>query len=52
MQREHERPRHPEAEPDEHTTSGGDESPSADRPPALPADDDAALGDADQHSEA
>jgi hypothetical protein len=29
---------------------GGDESPSADKPGALPADDDAPLGDTDQHS--
>ena len=50
MQREH--PRHPEAEYDQETASGGEDSPSADRPPALPADDDAPLGDTDQHSEA
>jgi len=31
---------------------GGDESPSADRAPAAPADDDAPLGDTDQHSRA
>jgi hypothetical protein len=30
---------------------GGD-SESADRPPAAPADDDAPLGDTDQHSDA
>jgi hypothetical protein len=29
---------------------GGGESPSADRPGAVPADDDAPLGDTDQHS--
>jgi hypothetical protein len=29
---------------------GGEESPSADKPLALPADDDAPLGDTDQHS--
>jgi hypothetical protein len=31
---------------------GGDESPAADRLPAEPADDDSALGDTDQHSDA
>lgn len=31
---------------------GGDESPAADRLPAEPADDDTALGDTDQHSDA
>ena len=30
---------------------GGDHSPSADRPPAAPSDDDTPLGDTDQHSE-
>ncbi|MBS1870306.1 MAG: hypothetical protein JSS99_11650 [Actinobacteria bacterium] len=30
---------------------GGDESPSADRPPAAPADDGTPLGDTDQHSD-
>ncbi|HKG39115.1 MAG TPA: hypothetical protein VKB25_09025 [Conexibacter sp.] len=29
---------------------GGDESPSADRLPAAPSDDDTPLGDTDQHS--
>lgn len=29
---------------------GGDRSPAADRPGAFPADDDAPLGDTDQHS--
>lgn len=29
---------------------GGDDSPSADRPPGLPADDGTPLGDTDQHS--
>lgn len=31
---------------------GGDASPAADRPPALPAHDGAPLGDTDQHSQA
>lgn len=31
---------------------GGEESKSKDRPPAAPADDDAPLGDTDQHSNA
>jgi hypothetical protein len=30
---------------------GGSESPSADRLPAAPADDDTPLGDTDQHSD-
>jgi hypothetical protein len=30
---------------------GGDQSPSADRLPAAPADDDTPLGDTDQHSD-
>jgi hypothetical protein len=35
--------------PDSPGAEGG-ESESADRPPAAPADDDAPLGDTDQHS--
>ncbi len=49
----------PEHEPDETNTAlddlgavGGDESPAADTPPAAPAEDDSALGDTDQHSDA
>jgi hypothetical protein len=34
------------------TGAEGGESPSRDRPPAAPADDDAPLGDTDQHSDA
>ena len=30
---------------------GGDDSPSADRLPAAPSDDDTPLGDTDQHSD-
>ena len=33
-------------------TGASDDSPGADKPPALPADDDSALGDTDQHSDA
>jgi hypothetical protein len=38
-----------EDDKDEHER---DQSESADRPPAAPADDDAPLGDTDQHSDA
>jgi hypothetical protein len=43
----------PRRERDEHDlgAEGGD-SESKDRPPAAPADDDAPLGDTDQHSDA
>jgi hypothetical protein len=43
-----------EEEPDERTPDIGapDESPAADTPPGMPADDDSALGDTDQHSDA
>lgn len=37
---------------DEADLGASDGSPAADKPPALPADDDAALGDTDQHSDA
>jgi hypothetical protein len=39
----------PGGEPDEPGAIGGD-SESRDRPPAVPADDDAETGDTDQHS--
>jgi hypothetical protein len=43
-------------EPGEEPTDGDlaapDESPAADTPPAVPSDDDSALGDTDQHSDA
>lgn len=44
----------PEDDPaDEDAGTGTSEgSPAADRPPALPADDDSPLGDTDQHSDA
>jgi len=42
----------PEDEPGEPGAEGGSRSPSADRPPGAPADDDAPLGDTDQHSDA
>jgi len=44
-------PRAPEDEPGEPGARGGSDSPSADRPPAAPADDDTPLGDTDQHSD-
>jgi hypothetical protein len=42
----------PEDRPDEPGAEGGSKSPSADRLPGAPADDDAPLGDTDQHSAA
>lgn len=45
------RPEAPEDEPGEPGARGGSESPSADRLPAAPADDDTPLGDTDQHSD-
>jgi hypothetical protein len=41
----------PEDQPDEPGAEGGSGG-SADVPPAAPADDDSALGDTDQHSDA
>ena len=40
----------PEDVEDEPGAEGGSDSPSADRLPGMPADDDAPLGDTDQHS--
>jgi len=40
----------PEDRPDEPGAEGGSKSPSADKFPGMPADDDAPLGDTDQHS--
>ena len=42
----------PEDRPGEPGAEGGSESPSADKLPGAPADDDAPLGDTDQHSDA
>jgi len=42
----------PENQPDEPGAEGGADSPAADQPPAVPSDDDSALGDTDQHSDA
>jgi hypothetical protein len=42
----------PEDQPDEPGAEGGSKSPAADTPPAAPSDDDSALGDTDQHSDA
>ena len=42
----------PEDRPDEPGAEGGSKSPSADKLPGAPADDDAPLGDTDQHSDA
>jgi hypothetical protein len=51
---EHRRRRHeddaPEDRPGEPGAEGGSKSESADKLPALPSDDDAPLGDTDQHS--
>jgi hypothetical protein len=41
----------PEDQPDEPGAEGGSGG-SADVPPAAPSDDDSALGDTDQHSDA
>jgi hypothetical protein len=41
----------PEDRPEETGARGGSTSPSADRLPAAPADDDTPLGDTDQHSD-
>ena len=49
MQEEHPAP---EDQPEEPGAEGGSDSESADKPPAAPADDDAPLGDTDQHSDA
>jgi hypothetical protein len=42
---------HAEHESGEGGARGGSDSPSADRLPAAPSDDDTPLGDTDQHSE-
>jgi hypothetical protein len=42
----------PEDQPGEPGAEGGTDSPAADKPPAAPSDDDSALGDTDQHSNA
>jgi len=42
----------PEDRPGEPGAEGGAESPAADELPAAPSDDDSALGDTDQHSDA
>jgi hypothetical protein len=40
-----------EEQSDDVGARGGDDSPSADRLPAAPSDDDTPLGDTDQHSD-
>ena len=45
-------PEAPEDRPGEPGAEGGSKSPSADTPPGAPADDDAPVGDTDQHSDA
>lgn len=45
-------PEPPEDRPGEPGAEGGSKSPSADKLPGAPADDDAPLGDTDQHSDA
>src|SRR5690242_9024796 len=42
----------PEDRPEEPGAEGGSKSPSADKIPSAPADDDSPLGDSDQHSDA
>jgi hypothetical protein len=42
----------PEDDPQEPGAEGGSTSESADQLPGAPSDDDAALGDTDQHSDA
>jgi hypothetical protein len=41
-----------EDEPGQPGAEGGSQSPAADAPPAVPADDDSEVGDTDQHSDA
>jgi hypothetical protein len=41
-----------ENDPHEPGAEGGKDSPAADQLPGAPADDDSALGDTDQHSDA
>jgi hypothetical protein len=51
--REHEQAEEPpENRPDEPGAEGGSDSPAADSLPGMPSDDDSALGDTDQHSDA
>lgn len=42
----------PEDRPEEPGAEGGRQSPAADKLPGEPADDDSAVGDTDQHSNA
>jgi hypothetical protein len=42
----------PENDPQEPGAEGGSTSPAADKLPGAPSDDDSALGDTDQHSDA
>jgi hypothetical protein len=42
--------RPPEDSTEEPGAEGGSDSPATDQPPALPSNDDSALGDTDQHS--
>jgi hypothetical protein len=42
----------PENRPGEPGAEGGADSPAADKLPGEPADDDSAVGDTDQHSDA
>ncbi|MBV9197392.1 MAG: hypothetical protein JO168_24935 [Solirubrobacterales bacterium] len=44
--------RAPEDDPREPGAEGGSQSPASDKLPGAPADDDTALGDTDQHSDA
>ena len=49
-EQDRQQPDEPEDKPAEPGARGGSTSPSADRLPAAPADDDTPLGDTDQHS--
>jgi hypothetical protein len=51
MKNEHDQREAPEDREEEPGAEGGRRSPSADIPPAAPADDDAPVGDTDQHSD-
>ena len=52
MNQDEEQQQAPEDQPDEPGAEGGAQSPAADKLPGAPSDDDSALGDTDQHSDA
>jgi len=49
-EQDRQQPEAPEDKPGQPGARGGSKSPSADRLPAAPTDDDTPLGDTDQHS--